>query len=105
MTLKERIQLICKERKIPIYKVEDDLNFSRGYISKLNQSNPNSGKILMIAEYLGVTPNYLLTGKEAVPSLNEKQEQLLSIARQLTPENQELLIELAATLLRKSEEK
>ena len=45
-------------------KLEEELGFGKGYISKLDKSNPNVAKIKKIAEYLDVSLEYLLTGKE-----------------------------------------
>lgn len=37
MTSVEIVKNICKERKIPISKLEKDLGFSNGYISQLKK--------------------------------------------------------------------
>ena len=37
MTSVERVKNICKERKIPISKLEKELGFSNGYISQLKK--------------------------------------------------------------------
>lgn len=67
MTLKERIVGLCKRENIPISKLEKELGFAGGYISKLDKSTPNSAKLQKIAEYFGVTLDYLMTGKEKTP--------------------------------------
>lgn len=64
MTLKERIVGLCKQENIPISKLEKELGFAGGYISKLDKSTPNSAKLQKIAGYFGVTLDYLMTGKE-----------------------------------------
>lgn len=46
-------------------KVESDLNFGKGYISKLGKSTPNASKIRQIADYFDVTVDYLMSGKES----------------------------------------
>lgn len=45
-------------------KVEIDLGFGTGYISKLKESKANSGKLQKIADYFNVSVDYLITGKE-----------------------------------------
>ena len=60
----ERVKAICKERKIPISKLESDLGFSNGYIGQLRKGVFPSDRLAMIANYLEVTPDYLMTGEE-----------------------------------------
>lgn len=60
MTLKERIKELCKQKKIAVSKLEDDLGFAGGYISKLDKSTPNTDKINAIANYLDVSLDYLI---------------------------------------------
>lgn len=57
----ERVKEICKERKIPISKVERDLGYANGYIGQLKKGVFPADRLLDIAEYLGVTSEYLLT--------------------------------------------
>lgn len=80
MDLKERIVNLCKERKIPVRKLEDDLGFAGGYISKLSKSTPNTDKINQIANYFSVSLDYLVNGKEpALESYPEQAEMLVKI--------------------------
>lgn len=60
----ERVKWICKERKIPISKLEKDLGFSNGYIGQLRKGVFPGDRLAQIADYFGVTTNYLLTGEE-----------------------------------------
>lgn len=64
MNLKERIQALCKSAGISMNQLEDKLGFGKGYISKLGKSTPNAAKIQSIADFFGVTVDYLMTGKE-----------------------------------------
>lgn len=63
MNTKERIKELCKQNKISVNKLETDLGFGTGYVSKLDKSTPNSKKIKMIADYFNVSVDYLITGK------------------------------------------
>lgn len=56
----ELVKQICAERKIPISKLERDLDFSNGYIRKLKEGKFPSDRLQKIADYLGVSVNYLL---------------------------------------------
>lgn len=68
----ELVKKICKERKIPISRLEKDCGFSNGYIRKLREGKFPSDRLLIIAKYLDLPINYLMTGKEE----NEKEPQL-----------------------------
>lgn len=63
MTIRERIKDLCKEEKISINKLEQDLEFGKGYISKLDTSVPNGEKLNQIAKYLNVSLDYLVNGE------------------------------------------
>ena len=65
MNVKERIQFLCKKNGITSKSLEEHLGFGKGYISKIDKSAPNLSKIKPIADYFGVTVDYLMTGKEA----------------------------------------
>lgn len=64
MTLKERIKDLCKERNVSLNKVEEDLGFGKGYLSKLDKSKPNISKIQKMADYFGVSVDWLMGGTE-----------------------------------------
>lgn len=83
MELKERIKALCKENGISMNKLEDILGFGKGYISKLGKSTPNAQKIQQIADYFGVTLDYLLNGttENKYYELNERDEK--DIAKRL----------------------
>lgn len=63
MDLKERIKELCKKNNISMNQLEQELDFGKGYISKLGKSTPNATKIQQLANRLGVTVDYLMTGK------------------------------------------
>lgn len=62
MTLKERIKSLCKNNGVSLNKLETELDFAKGYLSKLDKSTPNSAKLQKIADYFGVSLDYLMTG-------------------------------------------
>ena len=59
----ERVRSICKERKIAISKLEKDLGFANGYIGQLRKGIFPADRLAVIAEYLSVSTEYLLTGE------------------------------------------
>ena len=62
--MKERIKQLCKQKHISMNMLEQELGFGKGYLSKLGQSTPNAANIKKIADYFGVTVDFLMTGKE-----------------------------------------
>ena len=50
----QKIKELCKEKKVSINKLEQDLGFARGYVSKLNTSSPSIENAKKIADYLDV---------------------------------------------------
>ena len=60
----DRVKSICKERKIPISKLERDLGYANGYISQLRKGVFPSDRLMEIAEYLSISHTYILTGEE-----------------------------------------
>ena len=64
MNAVERVKTICKERKIPISKLESDCGFANGYIGQLRKGVFPDDRILKIAEYLNVSADYLMTGND-----------------------------------------
>lgn len=64
MNTVERVKSICKERKIPISKLELALGFSNGYISSLKKGTIPGDRLKLIAEYLDLSVDFLITGIE-----------------------------------------
>ncbi|CUO92391.1 Uncharacterised protein [[Eubacterium] contortum] len=62
----ELVKKICKERKIPISRLERDCGFSNGYIRKLQEGKFPSDRLLIISDYLNLPITYLMTGKMEV---------------------------------------
>jgi transcriptional regulator with XRE-family HTH domain len=81
MNTVERVKSICKERKIPISKLEKDCGFGNAYISGLRKGSIPDDRLKIISEYLNLPVEYLMTGKEPVADYL------------YTDENSDLLIE------------
>lgn len=59
----ERVKAICRERKIPISKLEKDLGYSNGYIGQLRKGVFPADRLAEIANYLGLSVDYIMNGK------------------------------------------
>lgn len=60
----ERVKKICKERKIPLSRLEKDLGFANGYIGQLKKGSFPDERLKKIADYLNLSPEYLMNGSE-----------------------------------------
>ena len=65
--MKERIKNLCDSKGISMNKLEEILGFGKGYISKLGTTTPNTTKIKLIADYFGVSVDYIITGEDSNP--------------------------------------
>lgn len=66
MTIYERIEQLRKAQKISQGKLEKELGFSNGSVSKWKNSTPTPERLQKIADYFNVTVDYLMTGKNNV---------------------------------------
>ena len=64
MGLYENIRDIAKSKGYSVNKLELELGFARSSINKFNKNTPSAEKLQQIADLLGVTVDYLMTGKE-----------------------------------------
>lgn len=63
MTSVEKVKSICKERKIPISRLEKDLGYANGYIGQLRKGTFPDDRLVEIANYLDLSTSYL-TGED-----------------------------------------
>ena len=63
MTMYERLESLRKSVGISQGKLEKELGFSNGSISKWKNSMPTHERLIKIASYFGVTVEYLTTGE------------------------------------------
>ena len=75
----EKVKAICKERKIPISRLERELGYGNGYIGQLRKGTFPSDRLVEIANYLGVPVKEILDVKEktAAPNANGLSEEEL----------------------------
>lgn len=62
--MKERVKELCRIKGISMNLAEIEIGLAKGYISKLDKINPNTKTLQKIADYFGVSLEYLTTGKE-----------------------------------------
>ncbi|CYY73886.1 helix-turn-helix domain-containing protein [Streptococcus suis] len=58
--LYDKIKEVAQTRKVSIYRIERDLEFSNGSLRKWNDSTPSVTSLKKVANYLDVTLDELL---------------------------------------------
>ncbi len=91
----DRVKNICKERKIPISRLERDLGFSNGYISQLKKGTFPADRLNSIANYLNLSPQYIMTGQENETEQYYHDEETAQMAQEIF-ENKELRLLFSA---------
>lgn len=64
MTFLDRLDALCKEKKISKRKLEREAGLSNGVTSKWKDKNPNQDSLQKMSEYLGVSVSYLIGESE-----------------------------------------
>lgn len=95
MNTVERIKHICKQRKIPISKLEKDCGFSNGYIGQLRKGTMPDDRLRIVAEYLEVSAEELSTGeKPEIPGFEPEQLELIELYSKLKKEQKSAVLNL-----------
>ena len=81
MSIVERIKKSCKENSTSMNALEKELGLGNGTIRLWDTKEPGANKVIMVAERLGLSLDYILTGKEA-GNLTPEEQQLVNLYRQ-----------------------
>lgn len=94
MTLKTRIKELANAKGLSLPNLESELGFGSGTIVKWDKSTPNVDKLQKVANYLGVSIDYLVTGEiedEQNKRIYEYAKKLIALG--MTPEKLEKLVD------------
>lgn len=69
MDLRDRIRELAKKKGLSLPKLEEELGFGNGTIVKWDKAKPNVDKLKKVADYLNVSLDYLVDGKEIENSI------------------------------------
>lgn len=69
----DRIKELAENQKISLNNLEDKLGYSTNYLYSLKKGNPKSDRLQEIADYFGVSMDYLL-GRTDNPAIASAQE-------------------------------
>ena len=84
--LLSRIEKLCADRKISLHMAFVESGVGKNFKSNMKTANPSVGKITMLANYFGVTVDYLIGNTELpnhhksvtiVTPINEKESRVL----------------------------
>ena len=96
----ENIQRICKEKGTTPTVAGKESGAGKDLVSAMKRRGvlPSIEKIMLLANYLGVTTSELL-GEKTEPTvdndeLSDGEQALLNLFRQLTPEQQDMVIRM-----------
>lgn len=60
----ERIKELCKTNGISVNQLEAELEIAKGSLCKIDKHKPSTEKIQILADRLGTSVTYLMSGKE-----------------------------------------
>lgn len=95
MDIVERIKIRCKEKRTSMNALEKELGLGNGTIRLWNIKDPGSSKVIMVAEKLGCSLDWILTGKEAA-DLTPAEEELVKRYRGSNKAGKKMILEHAA---------
>lgn len=70
----ERIKEKCKQKGTTMGTLEKELGFGNGTIRRWDERTPSADKVLMLANRLEVSMEWILTGKESADLTPEEQK-------------------------------
>lgn len=104
------VRRVCKEQGIPICQLERDCGFSNGYLNPKKMSKLPYDRAVMIADYLDIPVELVLTGQETQPRPPRRPDILdrVDIAfygeyRELSQDDQEIVRDMVSLMLQRKE--
>ena len=116
MTIKEKISILAKENGLTLQKLEEELGFGGGTISRWEKSSPSVDKLQKVATLFGITIDELLhdeviqdgyyTDPDVAKLANEIKNDpdlriLLNAKRSLSKDDMNSIINITKSLLQK----
>lgn len=97
MTLVERIKLKCKENHTSMNALEGELGFGNGTLRRWDERTPGADRLLILANRLNTSVDWLLTGKETA-DLEPNEQELVELYRNTNDIGQPLIIKQAESI-------
>lgn len=90
----DTLNALCEERGLKLTNVINELGFSSGNLSRWKSGiTPKGATIAKLANYFGVSTDYLLTGKEKTSAgieLSAEEIKIIELIRSLSDEKKEI---------------
>lgn len=91
----EIIKKLCKTKGTNLKKLEETLEFGNGTIRNWDKKEPAAYKLYKVAEYFGVSMEYIITGKEK--TYNQEEITLIQLYRAADQRGKERIMQDAIT--------
>ena len=100
MKLSQTLDKLMTDKKISAYKISKETGVSDRLIGywRNGEKMPSAENLLTIANYFGISVDYLLTGEEKSPSLPEDELELLTYYKKIPEKEKIKLISRAETI-------
>ena len=97
MGIADRIRTLCEMQGITINKLEQALEIGRGNIARWDKHKPSVEKVQAVANYFGLTTEYILTGeneKKPTPEgeLSDIQREAMELIKSMSDEQLKIFI-------------
>ncbi len=94
----ERILALIKQKGVSVSAVEKHLGFGNGAIKRFSTNSPSIDKIIVLSNFLNVSVEYILFGKETTEFLSEDVNQLIKYYNSLNDMEKGIVLGKAETL-------
>jgi len=88
----ERIKKLALEKGFTIAKIESSLGFGNGIIGKWKTQDPSAKKLLMVADFLNTSVDYLLTGEQTSSNLTDNEQKIVEIVNCVGDSREQLML-------------
>ncbi len=98
MCIVDIIKQLSNAKGMSVTTLEQTIGLGNGTIGKWRKQSPSCDKLKLVADYLSVSIDYLITGEEKSPSLPNDELELLTYYKKLPEREQMKLIGRASAL-------
>lgn len=91
LSMVDRICELSQKNGLSVSAVERTLGLGNGIIGKWRKQNPSCDKLKLVADYLKVSVDYLITGDDVSGTFNETEVKLIADYRLLSDQGQEYI--------------
>lgn len=98
MCIVDIIKQLSNAKGMSVTMLEQTIGLGNGTIGKWRKQSPSCDKLKLVADYLSVSIDYLITGEEKSPSLPSDELELLTYYKELPEREQMKLIGRASAL-------